>query len=169
MTGPPKAPELRQVAAWWLAARGNRRLPDRCDLDPVDLGPLLPYIWLIEVLPEHESCAYRYRLGGQHIEDTFGFSLRGKLLNEVIEPHVYGMVQRRCDHVVKGPGVCHVAGRVYMHVGLYREGERLILPLGPDDAGPATPGGSARSTPGACRRRRRSGSRSSGTRGRRRS
>ena len=44
------------------------------------------------------------------------------------------VVRSRFLHVLNTPGVVHAVGRVYMRIGGYREGERLILPLSEDGA-----------------------------------
>jgi hypothetical protein len=66
------------------------------------------------------------------VNAVFGYSLRGKRLSEIIEPHMLDAVRQRYLHVLNTPGVVYAVGRVYMRVGGYREGERLILPLSDD-------------------------------------
>ncbi|MFP3325811.1 PAS domain-containing protein, partial [Planococcus sp. SIMBA_160] len=84
-------------------------------------------LWLIEHEPADD--AFRYRLAGESINATFGFSLRGKRLDEVAEPHILATVRARFLHVLNTPGAVHATGRVYARTGRYREGERIVLPL----------------------------------------
>jgi hypothetical protein len=125
-----RSPALRAVACWWLRAYESGRLPSRKEIDLKAIQHALPYVWLIEYLPDEDG--FRYRLAGEHVNEVFGYSLRGKRLRDMIEPHMAEIVQARFKHVLNTPGVVYAVGRVYMRVGGYREGERLILPLSDD-------------------------------------
>lgn len=105
-------------------------LPSRKEIDLNAIKRALPHVWLVEHLPEDDG--FRYRLAGEHVNAVFGFSLRGKRLHEIIEPHMLDIVRARYLHTLKTPSAVFCAGRVYMRVGGYREGERLILPLSDD-------------------------------------
>jgi hypothetical protein len=118
------------VARWWLSAYKPRRLPSRTEIDLNAIRHALPYVWLIEYLPDED--AFQYRLAGEHVNEVFGYSLRGKRLRDVIEPSMLEIVRGRFLHALNTPGAVHAVGRVYMRVGGYREGERLILPLSDD-------------------------------------
>jgi hypothetical protein len=113
-----------------LSAYTPGRLPSRREIDPNAIRRALPYVWLVEHL--HDDNGFRYRLAGEHVNGVFGFSLRGKRLSDIIEPHMLETVRARYLHALKTPGVVYCVGRVYMRIGGYREGERLILPLSDD-------------------------------------
>jgi hypothetical protein len=81
-------------------------------------------------VPEDDD--FRYRLAGEHVNAVFGSSLRGKRLSDIIEPHLLDTVREHYLHVLNTPGVVYAIGQVYMRIGGYREGERLILPLSDD-------------------------------------
>lgn len=128
---PLRSPTLRAVARWWVQAYlAGRAVPSRRRIDLPALRHALPYVWLVEYLPDRD--AFRYRLAGEHVNDTFGYSLRGKLLSDVIEPHMLATVRARYVHALRTPGAVHATGRVYARTGRFREGERLILPLAED-------------------------------------
>ena len=129
-TCPLTSSALRAVARWWLSGYTPGRLPSRAEIDLNAIKLALPYVWLIEHVPEED--AFRYRLAGEHVNSVFGYSLRGKRLDEIIEPHMLDTVRDRFLHTLKTPGAVYAVGRVYMRVGGYREGERLILPLSDD-------------------------------------
>lgn len=128
---PPSCPltssALRDVARWWLSAYRPGRLPSRNEINVHAIKLALPYVWLIEHLPDEDG--FRYRLSGEHVNEVFGYSLRGKRLRDIIEQHMLQTVRTRFLHVLNTPGVVYAVGRVYMRIGGYREGERLILPL----------------------------------------
>ena len=127
---PLRSPALRALACWWLGAYRPGRLPSRKEIDLNAIQRALPYVWLIEHLSEDD--AFRYRLAGEHVNGVFGYSLRGKRLSDIIEPHMEQVVRTRLLHVLNTPGVVYAVGRVYMRIGGYREGERVILPLSDD-------------------------------------
>ncbi|WP_027289004.1 PAS domain-containing protein [Rhodovibrio salinarum] len=127
---PIQSSALRAVARWWISAYTPDRLPSRREIDLDAIRHALPYVWLVEHVPDDES--FRYRLSGEHVNVVFGFSLRGKRLCDIIEPHMLDTVRQRYLHVLNTPGVVYAVGRVYMRIGGYREGERLILPLSDD-------------------------------------
>mgnify|MGYP006279259443 FL=1 len=129
-TCPLTSPALRVVARWWLSAYTPGRLPSRTEIDLNAIRHALPYVWLIEYLSDED--AFQYRLAGEHVNAVFGFSLRGKRLHDIIEPHMEPVVRQRFLHALNTPGAVYAVGRVYMRIGGYREGERLILPLSDD-------------------------------------
>lgn len=128
---PLVSPALQEVARWWISNyEPDRALPSRGDIDHFALRHTLPHLWLVEYLPDDET--FRYRLAGEHVNGVFGQSLRGKVLADFLEPHILPTVRERFLHVQRTPGAVYAVGRVYMHAGRYREGERLILPLSDD-------------------------------------
>jgi hypothetical protein len=111
----------------WIAACRAACLPRRDGIDLYAIRFALPYVWLVEYLPDED--AFRYRLAGEHVNATFGISLRGKYLADIIEPNLLDTVRQRYLHTLKTPGAVHATGRVYSRTGRHREGERLILPI----------------------------------------
>lgn len=109
-------------------------MPRRGDLDPLAFPSLLSHIWLLEYVASRNI--YIYRLAGEHINEIFGFSLRGKSLSQVIPEDMLEIVRNRFEHVRRAPGACHAKGCVYLRVGRYRSGERLILPLADENGVP---------------------------------
>jgi hypothetical protein len=129
-TCPLTSSAVRDVARWWLQTYDSGTIPSRCGIDLTRIRRALPFIWLVEY--QRDADDFRYRLAGEHVNDVFGRSLRGRDLREVIAPAKLDEVYKRFRYVVDTPGGVHCLGRVYMHIGTYREGERLILPLADD-------------------------------------
>lgn len=67
---------LRQLYAYWDARRGERVMPARSDLDPVDLKQLLPMLILIDVVADARR--YVYRLVGTREVEMRGRDPTGK-------------------------------------------------------------------------------------------
>src|SRR5690606_4182943 len=80
-------PEFRQIHAYWRARCSAGRLPGRADIDPVDLAPLLPRIYLVDVIrsDDHPVLGFRYRLlGTEHLQIN-GRELTGMTLDEAMD------------------------------------------------------------------------------------
>ncbi len=59
---------VRQGFRYWCDRRGNRELPRRADLDPIDIPKLLTSVTLIDV--SYDPFDFRYRLvGGNVVRD----------------------------------------------------------------------------------------------------
>jgi hypothetical protein len=62
-------PILGEALAYWRNKRGSRSMPARRDVDPVEIWKLLPYVQLIEIMPDGRS---RYRLVGTLLAKAYG-------------------------------------------------------------------------------------------------
>lgn len=71
---------LAPLLKYWTAKRGERALPSRADIDPVDIPELLQHIGLVDV--EGPPRRYRYRLVGSYMQTMFGENYQGKYLDE---------------------------------------------------------------------------------------
>jgi hypothetical protein len=72
----------------WKAIRGDRDLPLRKGLDPVNIPRLLDHIVLVQVLRDPETLAFEdfeFRLLGAYLDDRMLASYRRKKLSEL--PH----------------------------------------------------------------------------------
>ena len=59
-------------------------MPRRCDIDPVELRHLLPYLQITELVDG--GARIRYRLVGTAIVNAYGAELTGKYFDEVFTP-----------------------------------------------------------------------------------
>lgn len=59
---------IRDLAAYWLEKRDVGPVPQRRNIDPVDIPWALPFIWLCDYLPEERDFAYR--LAGEAISEV---------------------------------------------------------------------------------------------------
>src|SRR5215470_18008072 len=81
MDGPFASPDMNEVHAYWLAKRGQRRMPSRWDIDPGNLRRLLRNLMLVDVL--YNPIRFRYRLIGTNIVDAAGEDRTGQCLESV--------------------------------------------------------------------------------------
>jgi hypothetical protein len=70
-----------QLDETWRTARAGRLLPARTDLNPALAGGALRYAALLDVV-QKQPLDFRYRLIGQHLIDSFGKNVTGKLHND---------------------------------------------------------------------------------------
>jgi hypothetical protein len=76
----PFAP-LQALLDYWIEKRGNRRCPDKSDIDPTEIGPLLPHLLLLDAVPP--GGAFRYRLAGTRVTQMVGREVRGLTQREL--------------------------------------------------------------------------------------
>jgi hypothetical protein len=73
---------LHAVLSYWSGKRGDRPMPSRRNIDPLELGPgILPHLMLVDVEP---GPRFRYRLFGTVVSDAFGMDATGRYIDEVM-------------------------------------------------------------------------------------
>lgn len=93
-------PVLLALAAYWSAKRSSRPMPERGDIDALDMPrPLLPHLGLAEFL--EDGTGVRYRLAGTELADRYGAELTGRTTAELFHGEyrvfiegLYGMIRR---------------------------------------------------------------------------
>jgi len=80
---PPKLVDqsLQRLYDYWIEKRGDRSMPSRADLDPLDMGYMLGHLILIDVL--RDPMRFRIRLHGTELARRAGYDLTGKMLDEL--------------------------------------------------------------------------------------
>ncbi len=96
---------LRALFGYWREKRGDRAMPARADLDPLEIPTLLPIVGLVDVLDG--GARFRYRLVGTEIVDVAGHDPTGRFLDEALPDSGYA------DYLI----------------GLFREATRECRPL----------------------------------------
>jgi hypothetical protein len=113
---------IRALHSWWLDhARSD--IPDRSELHPEDVKPLLPYLLISDV--EYNPFRIRYRLVGTKVVEATGIDFTGRYLDELLpsdedEPWMD-------DYAAAYHGRCPVAGRTVISV---RSGVRFVYEFG---------------------------------------
>jgi hypothetical protein len=72
--------DTQAIYAYWLDKCGDRRMPARADIDPIDIPRLLPGICLVDVVPDERR--YVYRLAGTSEVEVRGYDPTGKSVVE---------------------------------------------------------------------------------------
>jgi hypothetical protein len=52
-------PDIRAMVAYWRSKCGDRRMPRRTDIEPIDIKAFLPRITLVDVVPDDRRFVYR--------------------------------------------------------------------------------------------------------------
>lgn len=112
---------------YWSGLRSGRALPTLDMIDPVDLAPLLPTLWVAGW--DDEARDFAYRLAGERILQVFNRPVRHKTLEAIYPGPVAETLRDRYKRVCSEPAAYHGHGHIYSHIERYGIGERLILPL----------------------------------------
>jgi hypothetical protein len=125
-------PKLRQLYEYWLARRGDRKMPSRADLDPLDMTFLIGNIILVDVA-ERSPLRFRIRLHGTNLSQRVGFELTGKMLDELPQTEFRALAQETFVGVVNS-GEPRQGRRDRVLDGKLASYETVILPLSSDGA-----------------------------------
>src|SRR5690348_504496 len=81
LTPEPDAPLINALVAYWESKRAGRIAPRRADIDPTDLAPHLPNIFMLDVL--EGGTDFSFRLIGTGIVRGMGRDSTGKRLSDL--------------------------------------------------------------------------------------
>jgi hypothetical protein len=79
-------PRFDELLQYWNNIRGNRLMPARQDIDPLELIPHLTRLHLIDI--ENDPFRLRYRMIGTSTTETLGRDMTGRYFDEVYPPHI---------------------------------------------------------------------------------
>ena len=122
---------LRALFGYWREKRGDRAMPARADLDPLEIPTLLPIVGLVDVLDD--GARFRYRLVGTEMVDADGHDPTGRFLDEALPDSGYadyliGLFREvtRERRALYGESDSRGRGRIECQV------RRLLMPLSRD-------------------------------------
>ncbi len=131
-----KKADLLRLFDYWRSLRRGRPMPSKGDIDPLDIGWALSRIYLMDYRPEE---GFTYRLAGTEVASVFGHSnLKGMNLRDVVNPERRTLIETAWLRVVEERCIICMSGMVYYGVDRVSVGERLLLPLADEAAGPIT-------------------------------
>jgi hypothetical protein len=76
-----RSKELQPLFDYWQKKRNGRTAPSRSDIVPTEIKPLLPRIFIVEIVGT--PTRFRYRLAGTLVVDRFGEEITGRFLDEL--------------------------------------------------------------------------------------
>ena len=122
-------PRLRDLARYWLDARGESATPPVTAIDPAAFPGLLADVWMCDIVENDPAGRWRYRLIGSNIRIAYGRDIVGETLEELTNPGSLDRIAGYFAVATDRPAIVHVAGRIYAEVDEAAAGERLILPF----------------------------------------
>lgn len=121
--------DVLKVLAYWQGKCRGRRMPSRADIDPLELGPFLPHITLVDVVADARR--FVYRLVGTAEVNLRGNDPTGKA---VADGYFAATVQEALDRYQR---ICTTRAPFYEEddfqvVDRYISEANLFLPLSED-------------------------------------
>lgn len=124
---------LQRLFDYWNSKRRGRLMPSRGDIDPLEIGWALPYIFLVDYDPTR---GITYRLAGGHVAGIFGHgNLKGLQPRDFLPPDRADVIEAAFRRVIEEPAVMVMRGMVYLRVDRLPMGERIFLPLADAESG----------------------------------
>jgi len=131
MNGPFASRDMNEIHAYWLAKRGQRRMPSRWDIDPAEIPRLLRNLMLIDV--SHDPIRFRYRLIGSNVVDATGEDRTRRWFDTVDFIAANPIVKEQYVTAVNTGEPVHATEPFHLRgTRLTYEVERLLLPLSSD-------------------------------------
>lgn len=126
-------PKIRALYDYWAGRRGDRAMPTRADLDPIDIPTLLPNVFLIDVKraePQHLV----YRVFGTALVELFGFDFTLQEVGKGTLPEHMPELRQRYGGVIREGRPFYHRTRLRDRLNDFTDVDRIILPLSPDGA-----------------------------------
>ena len=128
---PEEAPKsLTTFTRYWLTLRRGRLMPERRDIDPIEIPWALGLIYILKRQPDGR---FAYHLVGEEMASMLGGRMKGKAADQVFEPVYARFVEARWQKIAREQLICF-NGSYYLTVGnVPRLARRIVLPLSSDD------------------------------------
>jgi hypothetical protein len=124
---------FRRLADYLAVKAPPGKLPGRKHIDPLELADLLPWLMLIDVIPQASGKPrYRIRLVGTEVVAIQGSDGTGKFVEEVLTGSEGIDVIRRYDEIVRAHEPQYRRGTVAATGREHVPYERIIFPLASD-------------------------------------
>lgn len=130
--GELKDPDLIRFYDYWVSLCGDRAMPSRKDIDPLQIAPShLPNLMLIDVL--HDPRRYKYRLVGTNVVEASGVNRTGRYFDDVTFFKIHPSVMQQYGHVVETRKPLYsLEPFTNLRTGNDYDVDRLLLPLSSD-------------------------------------
>jgi hypothetical protein len=123
-------PGLQRLYQYWSDKRGERTMPSRADLDPLDITFVIGDVILADVIDETPP-RFRIRLHGTNLSERTNFDLTGKMLDEMPAPEFRDLSRRSFTKVVRTREPLHALAERVID-GRTQHYEAIVLPLSGD-------------------------------------
>lgn len=120
-------PTLGKLVERWFAWRNGDTYPARKSIEPLELGPALPFVWICQREPDL-NC-YRYHLVGEAVNTLYGQGLRGRSLKDFLSGKTADLLKERLDSCLEAGHLVHTIGAQTLHDKRNVVVQRLFLPM----------------------------------------
>jgi len=103
---------ITQLANYWRSLDGGSA-PERHQLDPAAIKPLLPFILLVEF--EDAPFRVRYRLTGTKVDEMTGINITGRYLDEFAQGEFRAVI----EGIQRGYASCRKTGEATIETYLW--------------------------------------------------
>ena len=126
-----KHPKLQQLYDYWSAKRGERKMPSRADIDPLDMTFIIGNVILVDVIAG-TPLGFRIRLHGTNLVERVHYELTGKMLDDLPQVQFRNLTRKSFTKVAKTAEPLRALNDRVLDDQLARY-ETVILPLSGDD------------------------------------
>ncbi|MDP6344998.1 MAG: PAS domain-containing protein [Alphaproteobacteria bacterium] len=123
-------PKLLEILDYWRRKRGDRAMPARRDIDPLDLRSQLGNLVLVDV--EHQPLRLKYRLIGTKITQAMRRDFTGRYYDEVYPPELLESINDSFRWMFAHRLPLRSHGEAFYPDKNYYEYEALNMPLSED-------------------------------------
>src|SRR5439155_17816047 len=95
-----KHPKLQQLYDYWSAKRGERKMPSRADIDPLDMTFIIGNVILVDVIAG-TPLGFRIRLHGTNLVERVHYELTGKMLDDLPQVQFRNLTRKSFTKVAK--------------------------------------------------------------------
>jgi hypothetical protein len=125
-------PRIREFAAYWQSKRAGRRAPPRGDIDPAELAPFLPHMYMLDVVPPGPRV--KVRLLGTEATQGGGVDYTGRFADEVLPPDRHLELQQEVEDVLQHFVLRYKIADLAWQGRPYARYHRIMTPLSPDQS-----------------------------------
>jgi hypothetical protein len=123
-------PDIRAMAEYWRLKAGDRRMPRRTDIEPVDIKAFLPRITLVDVVTDTRR--FVYRLVGTEEVASRGSDPTGRSVAEAFFASSAEESLGYYEHVARTGEPCCFRGDYRAPDGALEKQDVIFLPLSED-------------------------------------
>jgi len=123
-------PNLRRLYEYWVEKRGERDMPARANIDPLDITYIVGNVIMVDVI-EGDPLRFRIRLHGTNLAQRVGYELTGKMLDELPINDFRALAQQSFSWVATKRQPLH-SRRDRIIDGRFAKYETVIMPLSDD-------------------------------------
>jgi hypothetical protein len=122
--------DIRTMVEYWRSKAGSRRMPQRADIDPVEIKPFLPRITLVDVVPDPRR--FVYRLVGTEEVASRGSDPTGRSVADAYFASAPEESLMYYEHVARHAEPCCFRGDYRAPDGALEKQDVIFLPLSED-------------------------------------